>query len=289
MRKKNCVRRLLALFLSLALLALAGCAVGERPSSAAAVTDEPFDGLEVTVLDAGKADAILLTTPDSAVLIDCGEKGFGDEILGELAARGIEKLDLLIVTHFDRDHVGGAAKVIGGVEIGRVLQNDFPKDSGEYRKYLRALEKVSLAPETVRETLSFTIGGADYTVDPPQRGHYDRDESNNASLIVTVAYGGTRLLFMGDAETARISEFLASSPAHCDVVKLPHHGEKEKMLDALLAAVKPRWAVITCSSASPEASSTMKALDTAGVETYLTRIGAVRIRSDGETLTVEYR
>ena len=125
MRKLNCVRRLLALFLSLALLALAGCAVGERPSSAAAVTDEPFDGLEVTVLDAGKADAILLKTPDSAVLIDCGEKGFGDEILGELAARGIEKLDLLIVTHFDRDHVGGAAKVIGGVEIGRVLQNDF--------------------------------------------------------------------------------------------------------------------------------------------------------------------
>ena len=69
MRKKNCVRRLLALFSALTLLLLAGCAVGERPSAAAAVPDEPFDGLEVTVLDAGKADAILLTTPDSAVLI----------------------------------------------------------------------------------------------------------------------------------------------------------------------------------------------------------------------------
>ena len=109
MRKKNCVRRLLALFPVLTLLLLAGCAVGERPSAAAAVPDEPFDGLEVTVLDAGKADAILLTTPDSAVLIDCGEKGFGDEILGELAARGIGRLDVLIVTHFDQDHVGGAA------------------------------------------------------------------------------------------------------------------------------------------------------------------------------------
>ena len=278
------VRRLLALFLSLALVFFAGCAAKETPSAA----EEPRSGLEVTVLDAGKADAILLTTPASAVLIDCGEKGFGDEILGELAARGIGRLDLLIVTHFDRDHVGGAAKVIGGIPIARVLQSGRPGDSGAYRKYIRALEKASLSPETVRETLSFTLDGAEYTVEPPQREHYDRDESNNSSLIVTLVYGRTRLLFMGDAETARIAEYLASSPAPCDLVKLPHHGEKEKMLDALLAAVKPRYAVITCSAGAPEAASTAAALQTAGVESYPTRLGAVRIRSDGETLDVGY-
>ena len=278
------VRRLLALFLSLALVFLAGCAAKETPAAA----EEPRSGLEVTVLDAGKADAILLTTPASAVLIDCGEKGYGEEILGVLAARGVEKLDLLIVTHFDRDHVGGAAKVIGGIPIARVLQSGRPGDSGAYRKYIRALEKASLSPETVRETLSFTLDGAEYTVEPPQREHYDRDESNNSSLIVTLVYGRTRLLFMGDAETARIAEYLASSPAPCDLVKLPHHGEKEKMLDALLAAVKPRYAVITCSAGAPEAASTAAALQTAGVESYPTRLGAVRIRSDGETLDVGY-
>ena len=278
------VRRLLALFLSMALVFFAGCAAKETPSAA----EEPRSGLEVTVLDAGKADAILLTTPASAVLIDCGEKGYGEEILGVLAARGVEKLDLLIVTHFDRDHVGGAAKVIGGIPIARVLQSGRPGDSGAYRKYIRALEKASLSPETVRETLSFTLDGAEYTVEPPQREHYDRDESNNSSLIVTLVYGRTRLLFMGDAETARIAEYLASSPAPCDLVKLPHHGEKEKMLDALLAAVKPRYAVITCSAGAPEAASTAAALQTAGVESYPTRLGAVRIRSDGETLDVGY-
>ncbi len=278
------VRRLLALFLSMALVFFAGCAAKETPSAA----EEPRSGLEVTVLDAGKADAILLTTPASAVLIDCGEKGYGEEILGVLAARGVEKLDLLIVTHFDRDHVGGAAKVIGGIPIVRVLQSGRPGDSGAYRKYIRALEKASLSPETVRETLSFTLDGAEYTVEPPQREHYDRDESNNSSLIVTLVYGRTRLLFMGDAETARIAEYLASSPAPCDLVKLPHHGEKEKMLDALLAAVKPRYAVITCSAGAPEAASTAAALQTAGVESYPTRLGAVRIRSDGETLDVGY-
>ena len=279
-------RRLCALLLALTLVLSAGCAAKTPPPEAA---EKLFAGLEVTVLDAGKADAILLTTDASAVLIDCGEKGFGGTILDELAARGVGRLDVLIVTHFDRDHVGGAARVIGGVEIGRVLQNASPKDSGEYRRYLRALEKASLTPETLRETLSFTLDGAAYTVEPPQKERYGSDESNNASLIVTAEYGGTRLLFMGDAETARISEYLASSPAACDLVKLPHHGEKEKLLDALLAAVRPRYAVITCSEREPEAASTMRTLKAAGVETFLTRLGAVRIRSDGETLTVDYR
>ena len=286
MKRNSSARRLCALLLSLCLLSLAGCGAKEAPADAAA--DGPFSGLEVTVLDAGKADAILLTTPDSAVLIDCGEKGFGDEILEELSSRGIERLDLLIVTHFDRDHVGGAARLIGGVKIDRVLQSGVPKDSGEYRKYLRALEKASLTPETPRESLSFSLGGADYTVEPPQREHYDTDESNNSSLIVTVVYGRTRLLFMGDAETARISEYLASPHEKCDFIKIPHHGEKEKLLDALLAAVQPRFAVITCSSGEPESESTMNALRAAKVETYLTRLGAVRVRSDGETLRIEY-
>ncbi len=278
-------RRLCALFLALSILFLAGCGAKKPPAE----PEPPFAGLEVTVFRAGKADAILLTTPASAVLIDCGEKGFGDEILDELAARGVEKLDLLIVTHFDRDHVGGAARVIGGVSIERVLQSNSPRQSGEYRRYLRALEKASLTPETVRETLSITLDGAQYTVSPPLRERYDQSASNNSSLIVTLVYGETSLLFMGDAETARIAEFLDSSPAACDLIKLPHHGEKEKLLDALLAAVRPRYAVITCSEREPEAASTAKALADAAVAAYLTRLGAVRIRSDGEILTVEYR
>lgn len=278
--------RLIALFLLLFLF-LVGC--GAKVKSDSLRLGEPFSGLEVLVLNAGKADAILLTTPDSSVLIDCGAKGFGKDILDELAVRGIERLDVLIITHFDQDHVGGAAKVIGGIDIGRVLQSRPVKDSKEYRSYLRALEKASLQPETVQEALSFMAGDAVYSVDPPKQEYYDKDDSNNSSLIITVEYGHKRLLFMGDAETARIAEYLGSSPDFCDLIKVPHHGEKEKLLDALLAVVKPRYAVITCSEREPEAPSTAKALSAAAVETYLTRLGAVRIRCDGETLAIDYR
>lgn len=286
MRKRIEIRRLPTLILVLTLfLSLSGCG-GEPPVSDTA--EKPFEGLELTLFDAGKADAILLTTPSSAVLIDCGGKDFGSTLVNELAVRGIGRLDLLIITHFDKDHVGGAAKLLANIEVARVLQCGIPGQGSAYDKYLRALNKTSLEPETVRETLSFSLGGVAYTVDPPQRESYDRDQSNNSSLIVTAVHGENRLVFLGDAETARISEYLASSPAPCGFLKIPHHGQEEKLLGSLIAALRPEYAAITCSDREPEASSTAELLAANGVTTFLTRLGAVRVRSDGKTLRAEY-
>ncbi|MBQ7473128.1 MAG: MBL fold metallo-hydrolase [Oscillospiraceae bacterium] len=287
--QKKTGKRLCALLLAAALLVvLCGCGeIAPRPEqeTSAELSSAP---LSVYFFDAGKADAILLSTPDAAVLIDCGEKGFGGTITDELAARGIEKLDLLIITHFDRDHVGGAAKVIGSVEIGKVLQSNCPKDSREYRKYNRALDKAAIEPLTVRETLSFEFDGVAITVDPPREETYEENASNNSSLIVTVTLGSQTLLFLGDAESARIAEYLADAPVDCTLLKVPHHGGKEPMTEALLRAVKPAYAVITCSDAEHESASTTAALRSCGAEIFLTRLGPVSVRCDGETIEVFY-
>ena len=280
MQTKTAVRRVSLLLAAVLLLSLCGCGTTAQPSVAAAKKDAASAPLAVWFFDAGKADAILLTTENAAVLIDCGEKGFGSTITDELAARGIKKLDLLIVTHFDQDHVGGAAKVIGSVDIGTVLQSNSPKDSSEYRKYIRALKKAGIEPMTVRETLSFEFDGVAITVDPPA--------SNNSSLIVTVSLGSQTLLFMGDAESARIAEYLAGAPVDCTLLKVPHHGGKEPMTEALLEAVCPEYAVITCSDDERESASTTAALRSCGAEIFLTRLGSVSVCCDGETIEVFY-
>ena len=274
MQTKTAVRRVSLLLAAVLLLSLCGCGTTAQPSVAAAKKDAASAPLAVWFFDAGKADAILLTTENAAVLIDCGEKGFGSTITDELAARGIKKLDLLIVTHFDQDHVGGAAKVIGSVDIGTVLQSNSPKDSSEYRKYIRALKKAGIEPMTVRETLSFEFDGV--------------DASNNSSLIVTVSLGSQTLLFMGDAESARIAEYLAGAPVDCTLLKVPHHGGKEPMTEALLEAVCPEYAVITCSDDERESASTTAALRSCGAEIFLTRLGSVSVCCDGETIEVFY-
>ena len=118
-------KRVFALLLTAVLLAACGAEPEKEP--------EPAGATELTVhfFDAGKADAILLTTPDSTLLIDAGERGFGKTILAYLEEQGIERIDYLIVTHFDKDHVGGMARVINNIAVGTVLQSNQPKDSEE--------------------------------------------------------------------------------------------------------------------------------------------------------------
>ena len=270
-----------AALLALALLLTACALPAAEPASDAAPT-----ALEAYFFDAGKADAILLTTANSAVLIDTGEQGFGKTILARLEEMGVRQLDVLIVTHFDQDHVGGAAKVLNSIPVGTVLQSNQPKDSEEYEKYTAALSKAGIEPVTVRETYEFTLDGVSYTVDPPRQLEYDEDSSNNSSLIVSVRNGDDRFLFTGDAQTARLAEFLETGSAACDVLKLPHHGQDEPLLDALLAAANPSWAVITSSDDAPESDAVVKTLEQDGIRVLRTRTGAVTLHSDGTAVTL---
>ena len=248
----------------------------------AASAREP--ALAVYFFDAGKADAILLTTENSAVLIDAGGKGFGKEILSYCAENGIEKLDYLIVTHFDKDHVGGAARVINQLPVGQVLQSNCPQNSDECENYREALRKAGLEPVTVREELRFTLDDVIFTVDPPRLEIYAKDPSNNSSLIVSVSCGVCRLLFTGDAENARLSEWLAGNPGEYDLVKMPHHGNWQRTLEPLLEETHPSLAVITSSLEKPESAKTLELLECLSVRTLLTREGPVLLRCDGNSL-----
>lgn len=268
-----------------ALLALALLLTACAHPAAQTAPDTTQTDLEVHFFDAGKADAILLTTANSTVLIDTGEQGFGKTILARLEEMEVRQLDVLIVTHFDQDHVGGAAKVLNSIPVGTVLQSNQPKDSEEYEKYVAALSGAGIEPVTVRETYEFTLDGVLYTVDPPRQVQYDEDSSNNSSLIVTVRNGDNRFLFTGDAQTARLVEFLETSSAACDVLKLPHHGQDEPLLDALLDAAKPSYAVVTSSDDEPESEAVVSALEGAGIRVLYTRNGAVTLRSDGTSVT----
>lgn len=294
--KKNIVRSAACLVLAACLTALCACgggsaAVSAAPSSAASAapaSSAPAGGtFRVYSFQAGKADAALLWTENGAVLIDSGLAGFGKEITAFLEEQGIQKLDCLILTHFDKDHIGGAAKVLKSVEVDRVLQSDCPKDSDEYSKYLAALDSAGLTAETVEKQINFTLDGVSYTVDPPQQTTYDQDESNNSSLIVSAQYGEKRFLFAGDAEDARLAEFLAEDSGTYDYLKVPYHGHWQDGLTAFLNAVKPAFAVITSSDEEPEDARTVTLLKDLGAQVFLTRESPVLAACDGTTLTVE--
>ena len=209
-RKEHCVLFKAAILFLAALLLLSGCSGADAAAEACEMllseVSETGTDLEVCCFQAGKADALLLTTENHTVLIDCGVKGYGQTILDELAARGIDRIDYLIITHFDQDHVGGAAKVINNIEVGTALQSNCPKDSTEHEKYVKALNTAGIEPVTVTNVYEFVLDGVLFSVDPPRKSSYSEDDSNNSSLIVTVRNGDNVLLFMGDAQTERLEE-----------------------------------------------------------------------------------
>lgn len=243
----------------------------------------------VYCFNAGAADSFLIRTKNSAVLIDTAESSFGDEITDYLSSQGIDRLDYLIITHFDKDHVGGAAKVLKSVSVENVLQSNYTKDtSKKYENYVSALSYARIEAVTVREELKFSLDGAEFTVNPPEQEVYEKSASNNSSLIVSVRYGERKFLFCGDAEKDRLSEFIGMNTEKYDFVKIPHHGRWNSKIPELLSSVYPEYAVITSSTTEPEDKKTVDALESFGTEIFYTKNAPVRVVCDGTHIAVEY-
>ncbi len=284
------MKKRVSLFLSLlaAFFLLPACSPTTPAQSITAESALPVSSdLKLYCFQAGKADAFLFWNESCAVLIDTGESGYGKTILQKLDELGIKRLDALILTHFDKDHVGGAKKLVTSLEIGTIYQSNCPKTGAEaYEKYAAALAETGQTAITLRERVTFRLGDAAFTVDPPAAECYSDSPSNNSSLIVEVRHGRIRMLFCGDAEDARLTEYLRGSASTFDLVKLPHHGVWQTSLRALLAQTKPSCAIVTSSDEEPEEEQTTALLEESGVTVLLTRLGAFTVTSDGAALQV---
>ncbi|MBR1863307.1 MAG: MBL fold metallo-hydrolase [Ruminococcus sp.] len=269
-----------------AVFMLSSCAENEQPPQK--IRTQVSEDLIVYSFSLGKADAHLIYNSQFAVLIDCGEKGQGKEILDYMEENDIPSLDYLIITHFDKDHVGGAAKILKAGVVKNVLCSNYPKESEEYSSYREQLSKQGLEAVTVRESYRFSLGGAEFMADPPRAAEYPTDPSNNSSLIVSLFYGENALLFAGDAEDLRLAEFTAANEFDYDYLKVPYHGHFQERLREFLPDVRAESAVITSSDKEPEDSRTVELLENSGAEVFLTRTAAVRAVCDGRTVKVSY-
>ncbi|MCD8215640.1 MAG: MBL fold metallo-hydrolase [Clostridiales bacterium] len=283
---------------AIAVLALIGCGLsaseessadnvrieeGERGEEGAA--PEVLSDLSIYCFKIGKADSFVMQTENSVIVLDTGEEEDAEEIMEYLDGNNITYIDYLIISHFDKDHVGGAAEIIENYEIEHILQPDASEESDEYYNYISAMSTVGISPEIVDSTYTFTLDGADFMVLPPLSRSYQDDKDNNSSLVVSINHGENSFLFTGDAMDERINELLTYDGLEHTVLKMPHHGQYSDMLPALVEAVNPEYAIITSSDKNPEDDETLEILENVGAEVYITRNGDIKITSDGESLT----
>lgn len=291
MKKQN-RKKLCCIYLCIVLLSgcccmggIIGC--GMPPQSAGAGETSENSGISVTFFGVGKGDAILVETRNCCMLIDSGYDDTAGVILDYLEREGIGRLDYMLITHFDKDHVGGADRVLEVVEVGEVLQPDYESDAKQYREYVETMEEMKIESRRVTETLYLALDEAELLVYPPQRQNYE-EEDNDFSLVVSMRYGEKSFLFAGDSEKERLKELLNQQefPLAHDLLKVPHHGKAEKNSEEFFQAVMPEMAVITCSEDKLPDQEILLFLEQLGAKIYLSTEETITFFCNGEKLEI---
>ncbi len=254
------------IFLILFSLVLFSCR--RNPKEGAAIdTPVPFS---LTVYDALKGDAFLISCGDFNMMIDCGYKKTAPIILSDLKDRNIKSIDLLIISHFDKDHVGGAPKILKGIKVKRIVTTRKTNNDKRTEKFFEALSETGLKNEVCESDIDIEVPGLKISIRPPERKKYQDSEDNNSSLFVRTESPYGTLLFTGDAESERMDEILSYKDLDCDLIKIPHHGREVYGLQELLDISTPETAVITSSLEEPSDIEVLRIIKQHGVRYYET-------------------
>lgn len=243
--------------------------------------------LEVHFIDVGQGDATLILCGGSSMLIDCADDSQGTKLQDYLQKRGVERLDYLILTHPDSDHIGGAPVIIEKFEIDRVFMSDYEKANKTYLKVIQALDNRLLKWSTPEVGSTWQLGSAQFTILAPNDTY---SSPNEASIALLLQNGETTFLFTGDAEEKAEEDMLENGLAlRADVYQAGHHGSRSSSGEAFLDAVSPSYAVISCAEGNsyghPHAA-TLNKFRERGIQVFRTdEQGSIVAVSDGMTIT----
>ncbi len=284
------MRRIWAIVLMLVFV-LSAC--GTTPKTPA--KEEPTaENCEVHFLNVGKADAIYIVADGCTMLIDAGYAANGQQIVQYLQRQGVKRLDYVVATHGDKDHIGGMASVLTEFEVGKLLISPKTENSVEYSAMKKVIEAKDIEYEIPQLGATYTLGKGSFVVMAPGEAALMENSDNDSSLVLRYVYGEKSFLLMGDAlstteKELRESEYVLKS----DVLKVGHHGEKDATKKKFLKEVSPSYAVICCGMADDAEGrrepdeEVLERLRAHSVTTYRTDLnGTIIFFTDGTSMNV---
>ena len=274
--------------------------------------------LRIDFLDVGQGDAALVTMPDgttllidgggrpafgfaSATQVNGGESPFerdtrsiGEKVVSEyLWWRGLDRVDYILATHADADHIDGLNDVARNFAVRGALVARKPDTDPEYAKFAESLRREGIPLNLVGagDVMNFGVAGVG-VLWPPLNTDSEAPSRNNDSVVLHLEYGARTILMTGDVEREAEQALIRSQARlNADVVKVPHHGSKTSSTEEFVRATQPRLAVISVGLKSmfghprPEVVERWRA---AGAEVMTTgRKGTITVSTDGHDLRVE--
>ena len=213
--------------------------------------------LYINFIDVGQGDSTLITTQfNKKILIDGGGSEFGSTfdvgektLLPYLLKKKIHKLDYVIISHFDSDHVGGILTILEELNVKQILIPKQVEYSENYNKFLDIIKKRNIKIKIVEEGNTINIDKNTYLdILWPEEKQIKDNVLNNNSLIVRLCYKNFKMLFTGDieeiAEQRLLQKYENTEKLTADILKVAHHGSKSSSIAEFLEKVNPRIALI---------------------------------------------
>ncbi|WP_258881048.1 ComEC/Rec2 family competence protein [Clostridium tagluense] len=216
--------------------------------------------LKVHYIDVGQADSILIQQGSQNMLIDAGNNADDKLVVEYLKKQGIEKIDVLIGTHLDEDHIGGLDTVIKTFDIGKIYMPKVTKTTDTFKDVVLAIKAKNMKVSVPKVGETFKIGNSECTIIAPNAETYEG--SNNYSIVTKLKFGNTSFIFMGDAESISEGQILQKQlDISADVIKIGHHGSKSSTGQKFLDTVNPKYAVISVGKGNDYGHPTQLTMD----------------------------
>ncbi|MDS0525429.1 MBL fold metallo-hydrolase [Clostridium sp. SHJSY1] len=247
------------------------------------VSDYNADKIEVSFLKLkNDADSILMQNGNQNVLIDTGEKEDAEDVIAYLKSKEVSEIQCLILTHYDKDHIGGAEAIINNFTVKNIIRPYYNKDGKEYTDLINKIEEKNIITTIPTKISNYTVGDINLRVYPPLKKEYADD--NNYSLVTLANYKDINILFAGDAVKKRSEELLNIDWPKINIYKVPHHGRANSNSKELINSIKPDYAVVT----SKDADATIKdACEEEDTKLIFTGAGTITFSSDGSKVVLD--
>lgn len=256
----------------------------------------PADNLKVNFINVGEGDCILIEAPNKInILIDGGGTPQSDFDVGNkivipyLRRKGINEIDLLILTHPHLDHLEGLLPILKEFKVDMVLDSGLLCDSSEYKEFISLiLEKgISYHKAKAGDNFIFSNNLEIFLLNPLyDSDFYDESDFNNASIVVKLFYKNADFLFTGDIEVTAEKKLLVwQNILQSDILKVGHHGSITSTNLEFLDKVDPRIAIITVGKNhfGHPSQKIIERLEDGNIQIYRTdEDGTIIIRTNGQ-------
>ena len=303
-------RRMTATIAVAFLLVLAGCSTGVGPETTPPQTTDDFSQtqtltstangtLEVHFINVGQSVSTLIVGPTGeTMLVDTGHyHDDGEYVLQYLQRHNIDRIDYLVASHSDADHIGGNAEVIEYFEteangIGAIYDSGIASSTQTYQQYLDAVEAHNVTLYETREDDPVPFDSVDVAVLGPPEPYLENEDRNENSIVLKLTHGETSFLLTGDAEDDQEAYLVDTygNQLQATVVKAGHHGSSSSSSESFLDTVQPKTAIISSAYESQYDHPTQELLQRfadRSLPTFWTAThGNIVLVSDGQGVSV---